>query len=157
MARSASLTYSTSASRLALGFVAAFLATLTFHQIGLEILHLVGVTPATPWVTNPVPPFGIPQVISLAFWGGVWGIIFVLVEPWLARSPGGYWIAAIVFGAIVPTLVAWFVVTPVKGGAIAPIFSFPRIIIGPIVNGLWGLGTALFLGVLTGWRGRPGT
>src|SRR6266699_2492788 len=100
MARSASLTFTASASRLALGFVAAFLATLTFHQIGLEILHLTGVTPNSPYNTASVPPFGLPQVISLAFWGGVWGIIFVLVEPWLARSPGGYWVAAIIFGAI---------------------------------------------------------
>src|ERR1700726_4121229 len=137
MARSASLTVSTSATRVALGFVAGFLATLTFHQIGIWLLHQVGVTPAIPWVTEPMPPFGVPQVVSLAFWGGVWGIVFVLVEPWLARSPGGYWIAAVVFGAIFPTLVAWLIVTPLKGGAIAPIFTFPRIIIGPTVNGLW--------------------
>jgi hypothetical protein len=156
MARSASLTYSTSLSRLALGFVAAFLATLTFHQIGIWALHAAGVTQAVPWTTNPVPPLGVPQVISLAFWGGVWGFVFVLLEPWFVRSPGGYWLAAIVFGAIVPTAVSWFVVSPLKTGAIAPVFGWPRIVIGPIVNGLWGLGTALFLGVLTGWRGRPG-
>ena len=27
----------------------------------------------------------------LSFWGGVWGILFVLIERWLARFPGGYW------------------------------------------------------------------
>jgi len=80
----------------------------------------------------------------------------VLLEPWFIRSPGGYWFAAIVFGAIFPTAVSWFVVSPLKTGAIAPVFAWPRIVIGPIVNGLWGLGTAFFLGVLTGWRGRPG-
>ena len=157
MARSASLTYSTSVSRLVLGFVAAFLATLTFHQIGLEILHLIGVTPGTPYNTAPVPPFGVPQVISLAFWGGIWGIVFVLVEPWLARSPGGYWVAAIIFGAIFPTGASWFIVAPLKNLPLGYGFHFPGLLVGPIVNGLWGLGTALFLGVLTGWRGRPGT
>jgi hypothetical protein len=139
--------------RLVLGFVAAFIATLIFHQIGLGILHLIGMTPAVPYNFASVPPLGVPAVISLAFWGGVWGIIFVLVEPWLARFPGGYWVGAIVFGAIFPTLVAWFIVTPLKGGSVAAIFSFPRILIGPIVNGLWGLGTALFLRLLTSWRG----
>ncbi|HEV8033122.1 MAG TPA: hypothetical protein VGP42_19065 [Stellaceae bacterium] len=157
MARSASLTYSTSVSRLVLGFAAAFLATLTFHQIGLEILHLIGVTPGTPYNTAPVPPFGVPQVISLAFWGGIWGIVFVLVEPWLARSPGGYWVAAIIFGAIFPTGASWFIVAPLKSLPLGYGFHFPGLLVGPIVNGLWGLGTALFLGVLTGWRGRPGT
>ena len=44
--------------------------------------------------TRPVPPFRVPQFISLAFWGGVWGIVFVLVERAVARSPGGYWVGA---------------------------------------------------------------
>ena len=145
---------SLSGSRLSLGFIAAFLATLIFHQIGLWLLHLLGITPGTPYNFNGVPPFGVPQVISLSFWGGLWGIVFVLAEPWLERFPGGYWAGAIVFGAVFPTLVAWFVVTPLKGGSVAAIFTFPRILIGPIVNGLWGLGTGVFLGLMTGWRGR---
>ena len=56
MARSASLTVSTSATRLALGFVAGFLATLTFHQIGIWALHAVGYIPFTAWATAPKPP-----------------------------------------------------------------------------------------------------
>jgi len=80
----------------------------------------------------------------------VWGIIFVLVEPYLARSPGGYWVAAIIFGAIFPTAVAWFIVRPLKGLPVADVFRFPGIFIGPIVNGLWGLGTALFLSWMPG-------
>ena len=42
MARSASLTVSASVTRLALGFVAGFLATITFQQIGIWALHAVG-------------------------------------------------------------------------------------------------------------------
>src|SRR5438045_9014988 len=104
MARSASITVSTSITRLALGFVAGFLATLTFHQIGIWVLHAVGYVPFAAWGTAPKPPFGVPSVISLSFWGGVWGIIFVLIERWLARFPGGYWVASTVCGAISPTL-----------------------------------------------------
>jgi hypothetical protein len=155
MLRSLSVTPSVWPLRIVLGFVAAFLATLTFHQFGLLVLHLVGVTPAMPWAARPVPPFGVPQVISLAFWGGIWGIVFVLVEPYLARSPGGYVAGAILFGAIFPTLVAWFVVLPLKGLPAGNGFHFPGIIVGPIVNGLWGLGTAAFLHILTGWRSAP--
>jgi hypothetical protein len=146
---------SVSGTRLALGFVGGVVATLIFHQIGLLLLHGVGMTPGMPYNMSSVPPFGVPSFISLAFWGGVWGIVFVLVEPYLARSPGGYWVGAILFGAIFPTLVAWFVVTPQKGGAIAAIFTLPRIFIGPIVNGLWGLGTALFLHFVPGAGERP--
>jgi hypothetical protein len=146
MADSASLQHSsTSATRLVLGFVGGFIATLVFHQIGLLVLHLAGMTPAMPYNTNPVPPFGVPQFVSLSFWGGIWGIVFVLVEPIFARSPAVYWIGAIILGAIFPTLVAWFVVFPLKGLPAGLGFHFPGILVGPIVNGLWGLGTAVFL------------
>ena len=154
MALSASLNSSTSGMRLLLGFVAGFGAVLIFHQIGLGLLHLIGMTPGVPYDFKGVAPLGVPRVISLAFWGGVWGIVFVLVEPWFARCPGGYWVGAIIFGAVVPTLVGWFIVTPIKGGSVAAIFSSPRVIVGPIINGLWGLGTAVFLRLLTTWL-RP--
>jgi hypothetical protein len=62
-----------------------------------------------------------PIPISLSFWGGVWGIIFVLIEPYLVRSPGGYWVGAIIFGAIFPTAVAWFIVRPLKGLPVADV------------------------------------
>ena len=156
MARSASLTYSTSASRLALGFVAAFLATLTFQQIGIWVLHAIGYIPFTAWNTAPKPPFGVPGVISLAFWGGIWGIIFVLIERWLPRFPGGYWVGATVFGAIAPTLVLMFVVFPLRGQPVGAGFAANLIVTFLIVHALWGFGTAVFLGVLTGWRNQPG-
>jgi hypothetical protein len=155
MAQSGTLLESVSGMRLLLGFVAAFVATLIFHQIGLGLLHVVGITPAMPYNFHPVRPFGVPQVISLAFWGGVWGIVFVLVERWLARSPGGYWVGAIIFGAVFPTVFSWLVVAPLKGLPLGYGFHFPGILIGPIVNGLWGLGTGLFLAVLTRWRQQP--
>jgi hypothetical protein len=145
MAQSISLQSSASAVRLLLGFIAGFIATLVFHQIGLLLLHFAGLTPRLPYDMHPVLPFHVPQFVSLAFWGGVWGIVFVLVEGAIARSPGGYWVGAIVFGAIFPTLVAWFVVLPMKGLPASLGFHFPGVLVGPIVNGLWGLGTAVFL------------
>jgi hypothetical protein len=150
MAQSVSLQSPPLATRLLSGFIAGFVATLIFHQIGLLVLHFLGITPGMPYNMNPVPPFGLPQFISLSFWGGVWGIVFVLAEPWLARSTGGYWIGAILFGAVFPTLVAWFVVLPLKGLPVGNGFHFPGILVGPILNSLWGLGTALFLSWMPG-------
>ena len=91
-----------------------------------------------PYSLAPVPPFGVPQVLSLAFWGGLWGIVFTLVEPWLNRAPGGPWVGGILFGMIVPTLVMWFVVMPLKGMQPADGFRFPRLLVSPVVNTLWG-------------------
>lgn len=77
-------------------------------------------------------------------------ILLSLIEPYLVRSPGGYWLSAIIFGAIFPTTVAWFIVRPLKGLPAADVFRVPGIFIGPIANGLWGLGTALFLSWMPG-------
>lgn len=136
------------------GFVAAFLATLVFHQIGLELCHLIGLTPGTPY-NFTANPWGVPAVISLAFWGGVWGFVFVAVERSFRRWPGGYWGGAIIFGAIFPTLFSWLIVAPLKGQPLGYGFHFPGLLVGFIVNGLWGLGTGVFLGILPGAGPRP--
>ncbi|HYE48507.1 MAG TPA: hypothetical protein VEB20_02880 [Azospirillaceae bacterium] len=131
-------------ARLLAGFAAAFLATLVFHQGTLVLLHLLGLLPAVAFNMNPVPPLGVPQVVSTAFWGGLWGVPLVLL---LDRRPrdAGWWVFALVFGALAPTLVAWFVVSPLKGRPVAGGWNPATIWIGPLINGAWGVGTALFL------------
>ncbi len=128
--------------RALFGFIAGFLATLVFHQFALALLHAAHLVPNFPWAMRPVPPFGVPSVISLSFWGGVWGAIMI---PIIDRKRGGaYYALAIVFGAIAPTLVAWFIVAPLKHQPVGGGWNPRRMMIGPIVNGVWGLGTALF-------------
>ena len=53
--------------------------------------------------------------------------------------------AALAFGAIFPTLVAWFIVLPLKGLPVSSGFTPGGIITALSVNGAWGLGTALLL------------
>ena len=139
----------TTPARLALGFVGGFLSTLVFHQLTLLFLASVGFVKANVFVMNPVPPFGVPLVISLAFWGGVWGIIFATVERSFPAGPG-YWLATFLFGAIAPTLVAWFVVASIKGQPIAAGWQPFRMLTGLIINGAWGVGTGLFLTAAAG-------
>lgn len=139
-------------TRLAFGFVAAYAATLVFHQAGIELCHLLGLTASTPYNLRPVPPFGVPSVLSLSFWGGLWGLVLVLTERAIARCPGGYLLGATLFGAIVPTLVFWLVVIPLKGLPLSYGFQMPRVFVALIVDGLWGLGTGLFLTMLAGRR-----
>ena len=78
-----------SIAHLVSAFCAGFLAVLVFHQPMLGLLHAAGVTPATPYPMQPTAPWGVPELWSLAFWGGVWGLVFGLVVP-AARSPGRY-------------------------------------------------------------------
>jgi hypothetical protein len=136
--------------RFSFAFVAGFTAVLVFHQGMLTYLHSIGFTNLAPFPMQPTKPFGIPVIWSLAFWGGVWGLVFAMFER---RFPGGasYWLWVIIFGALGPSLVAWFVVAAIKGQPLAAGWNVSRMITGLLVNGAWGLGTALFL---RGFDGR---
>ncbi|HEY9448012.1 MAG TPA: hypothetical protein VIQ62_13150 [Burkholderiales bacterium] len=144
-------THNPEAMKWVIAFVAGFLAVLIFHQPALAVLNSIGFVPARIYSMQGTTPFGVPQVISLAFWGGVWGILLALVEPRFPRG-AGYWIAAFLFGAILPTLVAWFVVATLKGQPLAAGGDGRLMITGLLINGAWGLGTALLLQL--GWRMR---
>src|SRR5262249_42011549 len=132
-------------------FIAGFIATLVFHQCVIEAFHVLGVFKSAPWNMAPVPPFGVPAVLSLSFWGGIWGIA---LWPALRIAVGSaYWIRAIVLGAIGPTAVYILVVQPLKAHAFAPTFDPKLIVGGLIVNGVWGFGLAL----LMKWLKKVGT
>jgi len=137
------------------GFAAGFVATLVFHQGILALLTGIHYIDATTFPRQPTAPFGVPAIWSLAFWGGVWGLIFVAAEAWFPRGPG-YWLVAILFGAIFPSLVAWFVVFPLKGMPMAGGFRASALVTGLAVNGAWGLGTGLFLRAFCGGREPAG-
>jgi hypothetical protein len=124
-------------------FIAGFLSTLLFHQGLLWLLYAGGFSPRAPWNMTPVPPFHVPAVISLAFWGGVWGmVLWALIRT---SQGGGYWAKALVIGALGPSLVAWFVVMPVKGMGVGGGWDVKVIISSLLLNGAWGLGAALLM------------
>ena len=131
--------------RVTLEFFAGFAATIFFHQPVVWIFHTMGLTPRAPFDMHPVPPFGIPSVISLAFWGGVWGIIMIPAISRI-RSEAMWWIAAILFGAILPTLVAGLIVAPLKHMPVP--HTAQTVMFGLAVNGAWGLGTAILFRVI---------
>jgi ABC-type transport system involved in multi-copper enzyme maturation permease subunit len=133
-----------SSKLLGLAFIAGFLAVPLFHQPMLALLGAVGVTSAVPYLTRPIPPLGVPQLVSQAFWGGVWGIVFALVAPRFPRGIG-YWIIAVLFGALALSFVAWFIVAPLKGLPVAGGGRPTAIATALLVNGAWGFGTALLL------------
>lgn len=124
-------------------FLAGFVATLVFHQGVLWLLYQAGTVGRAPWNMAPVPPFGVSAVISLAFWGGLWGIVLWL----LVRRFTGVtrWVAAVGLGALLPSLVALAIVFPLKGGAFFA-GGDPKILVGALLlNGAWGLGVVLLM------------
>lgn len=129
-------------ARLAVLFAAGFVSVLVFHQGMLAFLHALGIAASGPFPMGATRPFGLPQVLSLAFWGGVWGLAFAAIEPRFPKG-AGYWLAALLFGALGPTFVAWFVVFPLKGLPVAGGWQASGLASGLLVNGAWGVGTAL--------------
>jgi hypothetical protein len=127
-------------------FVAGFVSTLVFHQGLLTLLYRAGRSPRAPYDLTATPPLHVPAVLSLAFWGGVWG---VALWPLVRSNPGArYWVSAILLGALGPSLVAWFVVMPLKGLGYAGGWD-PKIIVGALLlNAAWGLGLALSMRVM---------
>ncbi len=129
-------------------FIAGFLSTLLFHQTVLGLLHLGNPAVPAPFNLTATAPLGVPAVISLAFWGGVWGIVLWLL---IRNSEGAsHWVKAAVIGAIGPSAVALFVVMPLKGMGMAAGWD-PKIIVGALMlNAAWGIGVAMLMCVLPG-------
>ena len=127
-----------------IAFVAGFLSVLIFHQPMLIILKAIALAPdkLTPYAMASTSPFGVPRVFSLAFWGGIWGIVLAIIVTWI-RSGLGYWLSGLIIGALGPSLVNWFVVQPLKGEPVGGGWAVPGVATALIVNGTWGLGTVL--------------
>ena len=124
-----------------IGFVAGAIGVLVFHQGVILVMYLLGLLPSGPYSMRATMPFGVPQVLSSAFWGGLWGIALV----WLmstVRTADRLWVA-LLFGGVLPTLVGILVVTPLKGGDPATRLQFAMLLRGFIINGAWGLGAGL--------------
>jgi hypothetical protein len=128
--------------RAAIGFGAGFVTVLTFFQLGLLLLYTFGVTSDPPPDLTPTAPLGVPTLFSGAFFGGLWGVLFAFVEPRFPRG-AGYWIAAILFGAVFLNIGLWFVVAPLKGFSLG--FGFEPRDVGAAIflHSIWGIGTGI--------------
>jgi hypothetical protein len=127
-----------------LPFIAGFISVLIFHQGVWAAFAAAGKTPFPAWSMTTVPPLGIPQVISAAFWGGIWGILMWALWPILGTSLG-YWPYMIGVGAVATSAVALMVVGPLKGRPFAAGWSPAIWIFALLVNAAWGLGLGLLL------------
>jgi hypothetical protein len=133
--------------RLALGFLAGAVAVLTFHQGVIALLTSHGALSSSVYSMRPVPPLGVPQIVSSAFWGGVWGVVFAAFAP--RRRGARYWLFAIALGAVALPLAGWFVVAPLKGLPVASGWVPSRMALGMLINGAWGIGIGVVFALLT--------
>jgi hypothetical protein len=134
-----------------LAFLAGAIAVALFHQGTVFLLHhnfdllrAIGVPaafrpPGAGYSLAATRPLGVPQIVSLMFWGGLWGILLA----WVTRRAPDL-LAGFLFGAIACTLVALTLVPHLRG---APMWggnpvTWTRAV---LLHGAWGWGTALLL------------
>jgi hypothetical protein len=134
----------TPAKRAVLGFAAAAISVLTFHQGMWEALHLLnlpGLGMPPPYPVDGVPPWSVPRIVNLCFWGGLYGIVFGLLLP---RFTWPAWLCGLITGLIAVivglTLVAAITGTPIGAGWVPA-----RLIRSVLINGSWGVGLGLIL------------
>lgn len=131
--------------RALLGFLAAALSVLTFHQGMWGLLYLVGWMPRPPYPLTPSGPLGVPLLLNFCFWAGLYGIAYGLALPRLVRMSG--WLSGLLLG-LLAALVGWFVVAPLKGQPVAGGFDPMRMLISVLINGTWGIGVGVILPML---------
>jgi hypothetical protein len=136
------------ATRACLGFLAGAIAALVFHQCVAEIFDIAGIGKMVAFRITPTLPFGIPAVVSLSFWGAMYGVVLALVAPRLRRP---LWQAGLGLG-LLAGLVTLFVVFPLKGLPVAHGGALWPIARTFILTASWGLGASLLLPLL---RPRP--
>jgi hypothetical protein len=138
----------TAPKRALLGFAAAVVSVLTFHQSMWAFLHAAGLLPPAPYPTDPVPPLGVPRIANFCFWGGLYGAAFGLALPrFPPRAP--LWLLGLGLG-LLAVLVLWFVVAPLKGQPVAGGFTPVRMLVGALIHLAWGLGVGIILALLMG-------
>jgi hypothetical protein len=135
--------------RIGLGFIVAAISVLTFHQGMWALLHylaLPGLGMPAPFPIEGVPPLGVPRILSLCFWGGLWGALFGAV--W--RGPrASLWWAGLLLG-VAAALTGMFIVAAIKGQPIGGGWVLNNWIRSFLINGFWGLGVGLMLAALSG-------
>lgn len=129
------------------GFAAGLLAVPTFHQLTVWLLHNAGLVMNPPFSLRPEPPFGVPRLLSISFWGGVWGVLVVLIL--LARPRLPTIMTAVGVGILGAAAVS-MTLAPAMRGLPMPILDPSRWWRPILVNGVWGLGTGLILATLRG-------
>ena len=128
-------------TRLFVGFFAGFFSHLIFQGTLGAAFYAADLIPALPWSLMPVPPFGVPRSLNLAFWAGLWGIGYALLEP---RLTGlfGRWLGGLVYG-LAPLAAYWFIVLPLKGLGVGGGFHAAMVPIEIGFHLIFGIGAAI--------------
>jgi hypothetical protein len=92
-----------------------------------------------------VPPFNVPMIVSVTFWGAIFGATVSVIVP---RQFGVLPVRAVVAG-LFALLMAWFVVRPLAGHPIAFGWETRPMALSSVAYLMWGFGVMLIQPVLS--------
>ena len=131
-------------TRVFSGCVAGALSVLMFHQTTLQIFFWLGWAPQAAFRIAQVPPFNAPLVVSITFWGAVYGGVFGLLMPGLREH---VWRRGIIAG-LCAMMLGWFVFLPLMGHPIAFGWQSGPMLRSFIAYQAWGFGLSRLLVLL---------
>lgn len=137
--------------RLLIGFLCAVLSVLTFHQGMLLLLRELGLfgIPPTALVWNLQPAsraFGLPSLVNLCFWGGLYGVAYGWLAP---RFTWPAWASGLATG-VAASLVGFFIVSALRGQPIGGGWQAMAWVRSLAINGTFGIGLGLIWAGVTG-------
>ena len=130
--------------RLLLGFSAGALSHVVFQGALGSAYFASGLIPGLPWSFEPLPPFGVPRTVNFAFWAGLWGIAYALLEPRLTAHVGRIQGGLVV--GVAAMLVRWFVVLPLQGAPVVEGFVPNLVVVFAGFHVIFGFGLAVIFG-----------
>ena len=136
------------ATRARIGFSAGAIAVLVFHQGLAGVFDIAGLGSMRAFRLLPTWPFGVPALVSLSFWGSMYGIAFALLSPRFGRL---LWLAGLGMG-LIAGMITLFVVLPLKGLSVAHGWAAWPVARTLLLTSFWGLGVGMLLPLL---RPRP--
>lgn len=142
--------------RIIIGFIAAVLSVLVFHQGMILLLRETGLfgIPRTALVWNLAAnprAFGLPALVNQCFWGGLYGAAYGLIAPRI-RLP--MWVSGLITGAAT-TLVGMFIIAAIRGTPIGGGWQLMAWLRGLSIGLSFGLGLWIFYTVIAGRFFRP--
>ena len=133
--------------RLLTGFVAAVLSVLIFHQGMWGLLHVLdmaGYQMPAPYPMRAIPPWNVPAIVNLCFWGGLYGAVFGLLAP---RFTLPMWMCGLITG-LIAVLVGFFVVPAIKGLPMGGGYALNDWVRSILINGTFGIGLGIIYPIL---------
>lgn len=128
---------------MVLGFIAGAIATVTVHEIISAVFNNTAYWTGWGRVSWDLSPneFGVPNLVSAMFWGGLWGALFPVIFGTLPKGPLTF--KGLLYGIIGPALIGVFIAVPLLTQRF-PIFMDGRAeLVVPVLVILAGFGAAL--------------